>query len=532
MSKAEEELKNYQQQGGIVSLDAQSTALINQLANLDAQKDAAKVDLQTSTEVLKQYKQEMSSQDPHLVDYLESQTSQTYIEALQKQIAELQMNNDLAMSNKNSNVDVSSKIKEYDKKIADLRQKLNSVINDIKAGAYASSPEQIRDLTQKLIEEKIKNNSLLIKYNEIQSLIEGYENNFNKLPSKSIELAQHQRKRESMQQLYLLVEQKYQASLINELSQPGNAVIIAKGRIPDYPEKPKRGLIAILGILGAFLVAFGSVLIKDYFDDTLKSPDQIEQEEINLLTWIPYVRHAGEDYFRKHELGVSGQTDSTLRESFKSLRARIQFSKANQIIPFKTILVTSSAAEEGKTLVSINLSASYVRAGYKTLLIDCDLIKPKVHSIMGIKRIPGLTDYLSRKVELESIINKSGMIDLDYITAGIETQNTDKILGSEEMRKFLEDIKEMYDIVIFDTAPIIPVIDTQILARSVDTIILVVSAGKTEAELMNTSIKMIKEDNLPFLGVVFNNFRHNKGHKYYQKYYYNYSSNKNNHKMV
>ncbi len=76
---------------------------------------------------------------------------------------------------------------------------------------------------------------------------------------------------------------------------------------------------------GAFLVAFGSVLIKDYFDDTLKSPDQIEQEEIKLPTWIPYVRHAGEDYFRKHEPGVSGQTDSTLRESFNIFIVCIQF---------------------------------------------------------------------------------------------------------------------------------------------------------------------------------------------------------------
>ncbi len=164
---------------------------------------------------------------------------------------------------------------------------------------------------------------------------------------------------------------------------------------------------------------------------------------------------------------------------------------------------------------------------YKTLLIDCDLIKPKVHSIMGIKRIPGLTDYLSRKVELESIINKSGMIDLDYITAGIETQNTDKILGSEEMRKFLEDIKEMYDIVIFDTAPIIPVIDTQILARSVDTIVLVVLQEKLR-QLMNTSIKMIKEDNLPFLGWSLTTSDIIKGINIV-KYYYNYSSNKNNH---
>ena len=89
LNQAEENLKNYQQEGGIIALDAQSNVLINQLANLDAQRDAAKVDLLTSTEMLSQYKKEISAEDPKLVEYLESQTSQKYIEIIQKQLAEI-----------------------------------------------------------------------------------------------------------------------------------------------------------------------------------------------------------------------------------------------------------------------------------------------------------------------------------------------------------------------------------------------------------------------------------------------------------
>ena len=107
LDSAEDELKNFQQQGGIVALDAQSSALINQMASLDAQRDAAKVDLLTSNEVLEQYKREIAEKDPQLADYLENQASQTYLDALQKQLADLQMNKDLALSNRGSNVDVS-----------------------------------------------------------------------------------------------------------------------------------------------------------------------------------------------------------------------------------------------------------------------------------------------------------------------------------------------------------------------------------------------------------------------------------------
>ena len=536
LKQSEDELKDFQQRGKIVALDAQSNVLITQLSNLDAQRDAAKVDLMTSNEVLKQYKREIAQQDPQLADFLESQASQAYIDALQKQIAELQMNKDLALSKKNSNIDVTGKINEYDTKISDLKHKLNSVINDIKAGAYSSSPEQIRELTQKLVEEKVNNNGLLIRYNELQNIIDSYENRFNSLPKTSIELAQYQRKRESMQQLYLLIEQKYQEALINELSQPGNVMIVSKGRIPEKPSSPNRLLICVLGLIGGLGFGTGFVLIKDYFNDKIQTPEDIEEQDVNLLAWVPFLKNAGADYYRQHELGSPGEVDSVLKESFKSLRVRIQFSKANEKVPLKTILVTSSAAEEGKTLVSVNLAASYKRANLKTLLIDCDLIKPRIHSVMGVKRNPGLSDYLLRKASLNDILNKCSVNELDYITAGTAIKNTDRLMDSEGMRNFLEEVKTLYDIIILDSAPIIPVIDTQYLARYVDSTILVVCSGKTETALMKDTLNLIEKDKLPLLGTVLNNFKYKNGHKYYFKYYYNYSSQahqkKNNGKLT
>ena len=144
----------------------------------------------------------LKKQDPHLVDYLESQTSQAYISVLQKQIAELQMNSDLALAYKNSRIDVSDKVKDYDQRIADLKKKLSSVINDIKTGAFASTPDQVKDISQKLIEEEVNNHALEIKLRELQTIIAKYELNFNRLPKKSIELAQYERKREALKQLY------------------------------------------------------------------------------------------------------------------------------------------------------------------------------------------------------------------------------------------------------------------------------------------------------------------------------------------
>ena len=529
LNNAEVNLKNYQQEGGIIALDAQSNVLINQLANLDALRDAAKVDLLTSKEMLAQYKKELGAEDPKLVDYLESQTSQKYIDIIQKQIAELQMNKELALSNNNSGVDVSEKIKDYDKKIANLKVNLSTVIGNIKAGAYASSPDQIRELAQKLIEEKVKNNSLAIRYDELQGLIGNYEQKFTRLPKKSMELAQYQRQKESLQQIYDQIETRYQEAMLNELSQPGNVIIVGKGRIPDEPSKPKPILIILVGIFAGLAFAFGYILVKDYFNDTIKSPDDIEDNNIKMLAWVPHLPQNENDYFSHLYAENPTKDDLMMTESFKSMRARIQFSKKEAENYYKTILVTSPAAQEGKTIVSTNLAASFARADNKVLLLDCDLIKPKVHTVMKGKRSPGITDYLLNQVTFEDVLTKTKINNLYYIAAGSTINNTDATLDSREMKDFLQKVRSLFDIIVIDSAPIVPVIDSQILARSVDGTLLVVSSDKTEANLMRDAYELITKDNMPFLGAVLNNFKHKNGYKYYYKYYYNYSANGNRH---
>ena len=190
LKNAEDTLMMFQQKSGIVDLDFQSTGLITQLSQLEAQIEVTKIELSTSNEILKQYKFFLSKQDPQLVDYLENQTSQAYISVLQQQLAELQVNKDLALSIKSPNVDISNKIKEYDRRIDELKQKLNSAISSIKAEAFSGNPEQVKELAQKLIEEEIKNNTLSVRLNQLQTMTRGYETNLKKLPKTSTELSQ------------------------------------------------------------------------------------------------------------------------------------------------------------------------------------------------------------------------------------------------------------------------------------------------------------------------------------------------------
>jgi len=523
---SEDTLMRFQEKGGIVSLDVQSTGLLDQVSQLDAQKDATKIELMTSNEVLKQYKFFLGKQDPQLVGYLENQTSQAYINALQQQLAELQVNRDLALSIKSPNLDISGKVKDYDQRIAELKQKLNATISNIKAEAFSGNPDQVRDLGQKLIEEEIKNSTLSVRLEQLEAVTKKYEGNLRRFPRASTELSQYQRQREANQQLFSMVNERYQEAMINELSQSGNAFIIGSARIPDGPEKPNRILIILFGLIIGPLVAFGYILIKDYFDDTVKTPDDIEKNDISFLSWVPHANNNGNNHHDNEELLALYEPDSPLSESFRAIKARIQYSRADSDLP-KLILVTSPAEGEGKTFVSVNLAGIFAQSNKRTLLIDCDLRRPRIHTIMGVDKKPGLVDHLFHKVKLEDIIRKTKTNNLSYMTCGSIPSNPSEVLESKLMKNFLQEIRDFFDVIIIDTAPIVAVIDAEILSKLVDGTILVISADKTENRLMMDAVDLIKSNKNPFLGTVLNNFKYKNGYGYYYKYYYNYSRSSN-----
>lgn len=525
LKNAEDTLMKFQEKGGIVALDIQSSGLISQLSQLDAQKEATKIELSTSNEILKQYKFFLRKQDPQLVDYLENQTSQAYINALQQQLADLQVNRDLAVSMKNPNLDITNKIKEYDQRISELKQKLSNAIGTIRADAFSGNPDQVRDLAQRLIEEEIRNSTLSVKLEQLEAATRKYSGTLRNLPKTSTALSQYERERESLQQMFLLINERYQQAIINELSQSGSAFIINYAIVPDLPERPNRMLIIFLGLILGPVISFGYLLIKDYFDDTVKTPEDIEKNEIKFLSWIPQINLNGNASY-SNTLSALYNEESNVTESFRAIRARIVHSNGDANIP-RIILVTSPAESEGKTFTSVNLAGVFSKTSKKTLIIDCDLRRPQIHSVFDVDKKPGLMDILSNKAKLEDVIRKTKNSNLSYITSGTLPANPAEVLESRLMKNFLQEIKQHFDIIIIDSPPIVAVIDSEILSRLADGTILVVSSERTENKLMNDAIELINRNNVNFLGTVLNNFQYKSGYGYYYKYYYNYSKNSN-----
>jgi tyrosine-protein kinase Etk/Wzc len=521
LNAAEETLRDFQEKGGLIALDERASTLISVLAQFEAQKSATQVDLMASNKVLENLRKELQAQNPRMADYLTSLTSQKYITAIQEEIAKLEVNKQVALTRKDGLTEQSPVILEYDRKIIELRKELDKELEVLKAGIFASSPEEVKELTQKIIAEEVRNQSLQTSIKELQNIVEGYEARFMKLPKNAIELARLKRNSEALEKLYLMIEQRYQEALINEQSQPGNVLIIDEARTPIRPSKPNRMLIVIIGLLLGAGLAVGYVFVRNYFDDTVKSPDDIESRKINVLAWIPHFESSmtGDPSV---QFIVDKLPDSIPSEAFRALRTRIQFSRINTE-SLKTILITSSAPQEGKTTIAVNLAGSFAHSKKKILLIDCDLRKPSVHKLFDKDKVPGLIDYLIGNAKLDEILNKSEISNLHYITSGTIPPNPAEMLDSQEMRTFLKKLRDQFDLIILDSPPIIAVTDSEILTSMVDGTVLVVSSENTEIEMMERSVELIRRENTQFLGTVLNNFSYKAGYGSYYKYYYYYS---------
>lgn len=210
---------------------------------------------------------------------------------------------------------------------------------------------------------------------------------------------------------------------------------------------------------------------------------------------------------------------SIASESFKTLRSNIQFSNYGQSI--KTIVVTSSNPNEGKSKVSINLAASLAQQKKKVLIIDADMRKPTQHKIIGTKNTVGLSKFLLREVGAEAIQRLNILdVNLDVLTSGPIPPNPSEMLASTTMEQCLKAFVDYYDYVIIDTPPLLAATDAQILARIADATILVVDNKRTKRRQIIEARKRLDNVGARFLGTVMNKLKLTDGDNYY--YYYEY----------
>ncbi len=204
---------------------------------------------------------------------------------------------------------------------------------------------------------------------------------------------------------------------------------------------------------------------------------------------------------------------SPISEQYRNIRTNILYSSIDEEI--RSILVTSSGPGEGKSTTAANLAIVFAQQGKTVLLVDADLRKPTVHYTFNLNNTAGLTSILTNQMELMEAIHQYDEKNLYILPSGPVPPNPSELLGSRAMNHFLDKALEEFDIVLFDTPPVLAVTDAQVLANLCHGSILVVSSGKTDKEAVVKTKEQLASSTGKVLGVVLNNKKADKKGDYY-----------------
>ncbi|WP_414838629.1 CpsD/CapB family tyrosine-protein kinase [Carnobacterium sp. TMP28] len=194
---------------------------------------------------------------------------------------------------------------------------------------------------------------------------------------------------------------------------------------------------------------------------------------------------------------------SVIAEQFRTIRTNIQFSMVDKEL--KTLLVTSAAPGAGKSTVSANLAVTMAMQGKRVLLVDADMRKPTVHKTFKLPNQDGLTTLLTEKdAAIKDIAHRMPTEGLYIITSGIIPPNPSELLASNKMTLLIKELEEIFDLIIFDTPPVIAVTDAQVMASKVDGTLFVVNKGVADKEMVKKSKELLAMVHANIIGVIFN----------------------------
>ena len=254
-------------------------------------------------------------------------------------------------------------------------------------------------------------------------------------------------------------------------------------------------------------------------DNTVKTPDDLRQYfNLPYLGPVPNFEIKEED--PGHDLIILTSPKSSSSEAFRGLRTNILFSSAKHVP--QVILVTSSAAKEGKTLISSNLAVAMAQGGGRTLILDCDMRRPRMNKIFSLPRDPGMSNILVGESSWEAMVRPTPVDKLWFIPSGPIPPNPAELVSSDLMEEIIGQMRGQYDRIIIDSPPVTAVTDSVALSRLVDGLVLVIKTGVTSRDIINSTVRSLKEINAKILGVVLNDIPVGKDNYYYYQYYYYY----------
>ncbi|MBD1878453.1 polysaccharide biosynthesis tyrosine autokinase [Coleofasciculus sp. FACHB-T130] len=325
--------------------------------------------------------------------------------------------------------------------------------------------------------------------------------------------------------------------------------LIAKPQKPEDPIFPKPKQNLILGAIAGVMLGLASALLAERLDNVFHSPEELKDStRLPILGLIPHHKELklfkpiaelanfaqpnGNGALAKNQIGDSPSKErattrkaswynaSPFLESFRSLHTNIRFLGSDT--PIHSLVVSSASPGDGKSTVSVHLAQAAAAMGQRVLLVDADLRRPQVHNVLGLENHQGLSNVIATGLTPREAIQRLPSWDNLYVlTAGQIPPDPTRLLSSKRMQYLMEQLNAVFDLVIYDTPPILGLADGRLLAVHTNGVIMVARLGKTDRSILLQAIDALKISSAPVLGMVANGVRRNAGgsYYYYDRYY-------------
>jgi len=361
----------------------------------------------------------------------------------------------------------------------------------------------------------------------------------NQMSERMVQYSILKREAEANKALYDGLLTKLKEAGISAGLRSSNIRVVDPAMVPTYPARPAKTRNIILSLLVGLAGGVGLALLRDYMDNTVKSPDDIETlAHLPSLAVVPAFSQAnGNEKAGKLLKGVSANghdkrielvaqhlPKSQMSEAFRALRTALLLSQADH--PPQVILVTSALPREGKTTAAANLAVTLAQLGDRTLLVDADLRKPGVGRMLnlGSGKYAGLSSYLAGVSSLELVtIQHPTIPNLSAIPTGPLPPNPADLLSSHKLADAIAELRTKFKFIVFDSPPIMAATDAVILSVLTDGVLLVVRSGETPKEAFVRTRDLLLSVKCRLLGVVLNAVDSNAPDYYYSYRYYPYS---------
>ena len=547
LQRLEQDLKRYKSRTRTAGLEEETRQTVQQMGQLEASLDEARVEKRRAEAALTSVEGELEEIRPQLAARVSSGVdeelgrTQSRIADLEARLEQIYIKNPDLRGAPTQSDDVV----ELKEQIDGLRRRVDRLTEqyiDEMMAVGGTNPFQseggdsrtyVAQLKRAAAQERVAISGAEARIGALQQRLDQYRQRMENIPERSIQIARLQREQAATEETYNGLQQKLRdVQLANEAT-ISMAEIVRPALVPDASTMP-RTIILLAGLLLGLSLGVIAAVVRHKIDTRIYTPEDLEARNFKSFGVVPDLYLAtgsqrrlpapavGDDNGRPGE--EKGPLASVLErppaacEAYRRLHLNLRRSREER--PVRSVLVTSPEPGAGKSTTVLNLAATAARAGQRTLIVDADFRQPQIQSLTGASGGLSLRDLLDSKAELNDSALATDVPNLFVVSQREPLADADVVLSSRQLEQLLGRLQDAFDLVVFDTPPVLAVADATLLAARCDATLIVVRAGRTEAEELEQTSDELREARADVVGTVLNRFNPAEPSSYAARYRY------------